>query len=89
MDYYTEVKAMLFSILEDEEDNDGDDDGHDKPLQLMVVASAAKALGMAWTRNEQVQSEYHRLVLQVVHKNQVQGINISCKPCQGKIRLNL
>ncbi|KAF9363389.1 hypothetical protein BGX34_004264 [Mortierella sp. NVP85] len=58
MDYYTEVKAMLFSVLEDEEDNDGgDDDGHDKPLQLMVMASAAKALGMAWTRNEQVQRQ--------------------------------
>jgi proteasome component ECM29 len=64
MDYYTEVKAMLFSVLDDEEDNDGgDDDGHDKPLQLMVMASAAKALGMAWTRNEQVQSEYNGLVL--------------------------
>ncbi|KAK3816198.1 MAG: proteasome stabiliser-domain-containing protein [Benniella sp.] len=58
MDYYTEVKAMLFSVLEDEEDNDGgDDDGHDKPLQLMVMASAAKALGMAWTRSEEVQRQ--------------------------------
>lgn len=58
VDSYMEVKAMLFSVLEDEDDNDGDDDAHDKPLQLMVMASAAKALGMAWTRNEELQSEY-------------------------------
>ncbi|KAF9926921.1 proteasome component M29, partial [Modicella reniformis] len=57
VDYYTEVKEMLFSVLEDNDD-DGDDEGHDKPLQLMVMASAAKALGMVWTRNVQLQEQH-------------------------------
>ncbi|KAG0238428.1 hypothetical protein BGX31_003302 [Mortierella sp. GBA43] len=57
VDYYTEVKEILFSVIEDEDDNEGDDE-HDKPLQLMVIASAAKALGMAWTRNEELQRQH-------------------------------
>lgn len=69
VDYYTEVKAMLFSVLDDEDDMDADDDAHDKPLQLMVMASAAKALGMTWTRNEQFQSECaYRYLCSVTNK---------------------
>lgn len=54
VDYYLEVKSMLFTILENKEDEDEDEE-HDKPLQLMVMASAAKAVGLAWTRNAQLQ----------------------------------
>ncbi|KAF9912670.1 hypothetical protein EC991_009406 [Linnemannia zychae] len=57
VDYYVEVKAMLFAILENKEDEDEDEE-HDKPLQLMVMASAAKAIGMAWTRNAQLQEQH-------------------------------
>ncbi|KAG0376841.1 hypothetical protein BGX24_007138 [Mortierella sp. AD032] len=56
VDYYVEVKPMLFTILENKEDEDEDEE-HDKPLQLMVMASAAKAVGMAWTRNAQMQEQ--------------------------------
>ncbi|KAF9191921.1 hypothetical protein BGZ51_006479 [Haplosporangium sp. Z 767] len=58
VDYYLEVKDLLFKVLENEEDDDGDDEEHDKPLQLMVMASAARALGMAWTRSAQKQEQY-------------------------------
>ncbi|KAG0278438.1 hypothetical protein BGZ95_004007 [Linnemannia exigua] len=57
VDYYVEVKSMLFTILENKEDEDEDEE-HDKPLQLMVMASAAKAVGMAWTRNAQMQEQH-------------------------------
>lgn len=55
VDYYVEVKSMLFTILENKEDEDGEDEEMEKPLQLVVMASAAKALGLAWTRNPQLQ----------------------------------
>lgn len=55
VDYYVEVKSMLFTILENKEDEDGEDEDMEKPLQLVVMASAAKALGLAWTRNPQLQ----------------------------------
>jgi proteasome component ECM29 len=48
---------MLFSILKNDGDNDEDDEEHDKPQQIMVKASAARALGMAWTRNAQLQGK--------------------------------
>lgn len=57
VDYYLEVKAMLFMILENNEDEDEDEE-HDKPLQLMVMASSAKAIGLAWTRNAQLQGTF-------------------------------
>ncbi|KAG0080886.1 hypothetical protein BGZ90_010926 [Linnemannia elongata] len=57
VDYYLEVKSMLFTILENKEDEDEDEE-HDKPLQLMVMASAAKAVGLAWTRNAQLQEQH-------------------------------
>ncbi|KAF9128817.1 hypothetical protein BGW39_004708 [Mortierella sp. 14UC] len=57
VDYYVEVKMMLFTILENKEDEDEEEE-HDKPLQLMVMASAAKAVGMAWTRNAQLQEQH-------------------------------
>ncbi|KFH67585.1 hypothetical protein MVEG_06317 [Podila verticillata NRRL 6337] len=57
IDYYQEVKQMLFTILENSDDEDEDEE-HDKPLQLMVMASAARALGMAWTTNAKLQAEH-------------------------------
>ncbi|GJJ74422.1 proteasome component ECM29 [Entomortierella parvispora] len=58
VDYYVEVKSMLFTILENKEDEDGEDEEMEKPLQLVVMASAAKALGLAWTRNPQLQAQH-------------------------------
>ncbi|KAF9155982.1 hypothetical protein BG015_007778 [Linnemannia schmuckeri] len=57
VDYYMEVRTMLFTILENKEDEDEDEE-HEKPLQLMVMASAAKAVGLAWTRNAQLQEQH-------------------------------
>ncbi|KAF9951012.1 hypothetical protein BGZ72_007436, partial [Mortierella alpina] len=58
LDYYLEVKSVLFDILEDKDNMDVDDDEHEKPLQLMVMASAARAAGMAWTRSAQMQEQH-------------------------------
>ncbi|KAG0347308.1 hypothetical protein BG005_000251 [Podila minutissima] len=57
IDYYQEVKQMLFTILENNDDEDEDEE-HDKPLQMMVMASAARALGMAWTTHAKLQAEH-------------------------------
>ncbi|KAG0232498.1 hypothetical protein BGW42_008118 [Actinomortierella wolfii] len=57
VDYYQEVKPILFKILrpsDDDSDMDEDDE-HAKPLQLMVLASAAKCLGLAWSVDAAVQ----------------------------------
>lgn len=56
IDYYQEVKQMLFTILENNDDEDEDEE-HDKPLQMMVMASAARALGMAWTTHAKLQGK--------------------------------
>ncbi|KAG0050379.1 hypothetical protein BGZ83_004844 [Gryganskiella cystojenkinii] len=58
VDYYVEVKSMLFTILENKEDEDGEDEEMEKPLQLVVMASAAKALGLSWTRNPLLQDQW-------------------------------
>ncbi|KAF8941099.1 hypothetical protein BGZ58_002205 [Dissophora ornata] len=74
VDYYLEVKPLLFSILENEEDSDGDDDELDKPLQIMVMASAARALGMAWTTNPQLQEQHSTEFVSHVCKALVRNI---------------
>ncbi|KAG0252530.1 hypothetical protein DFQ27_008011 [Actinomortierella ambigua] len=56
--YYQEAKPILFKILHPNTDDDSDmdvDDEHAKPLQLMVLASAAKCLGLAWSVDAAVQ----------------------------------
>ncbi|KAF9934512.1 hypothetical protein FBU30_001653 [Linnemannia zychae] len=73
VDYYQEVKSMLFSILENKEDEDEDEE-HDKPLQLMVMASAAKAIGMAWTRNAELQAQHSNEFVQKVCQALVRNI---------------
>ncbi|KAF9970442.1 putative E3 ubiquitin-protein ligase dtx2, partial [Actinomortierella ambigua] len=59
IDYYQEAKPILFKILKPNADEDSDmdvDDEHAKPLQLMVLASAAKCLGLVWSVDAGVQS---------------------------------
>ncbi|KAF9207217.1 hypothetical protein BGZ49_000941 [Haplosporangium sp. Z 27] len=74
VDYYVEVKSMLISILQDEGDDDGDDEEHDKPLQLMVMASAAKALGMSWTTNTQLQEQNSAEFVSCISKALVRNV---------------
>ncbi|KAG0371099.1 hypothetical protein BGZ54_000043 [Gamsiella multidivaricata] len=74
VEYYLETKPILIPILRNEDENDEDDDEHDKPLQTMVVASAARALGMSWTRNEQLQEQNSEEFVGVVSKALVRNI---------------
>ncbi|KAG0293348.1 hypothetical protein BGZ98_002211, partial [Dissophora globulifera] len=76
VDYYVEVKPMLFKILENDDDSDdgGDDDEHEKPLQLMVMASASRALGMAWTTHPQLQEQHSSEFVSIISKALVRNI---------------
>ncbi|KAG0202738.1 hypothetical protein BGX28_004843 [Mortierella sp. GBA30] len=74
VDYYLEVKPVLFGILEDKEDMDVDDDEHDKPLQLMVMASAARTSGMAWTTNAHVQEQHSSEFISVLSNALVSSV---------------
>ncbi|KAG0093814.1 hypothetical protein BGZ92_001559 [Podila epicladia] len=73
IDYYQEVKQMLFTILENNDDEDEDEE-HDKPLQLMVMASAARALGMAWTTHSKLQAEHSSEFVSYVCKALIRNI---------------
>ncbi|KAF9430239.1 hypothetical protein BGZ94_007776 [Podila epigama] len=58
IDFYFEVKTTLLSLIKDDDADEDDDDEHNKPLQLMVMASAGRALGRSWTRTAKHQAEY-------------------------------
>ncbi|KAF9962710.1 hypothetical protein BGZ70_007955 [Mortierella alpina] len=74
LDYFLEVKSVLFEVLEDKDDMDVDEDEHEKPLQLMVMASAARAAGMAWTASAQMQEQCSSEFAAVLSKALVHNI---------------
>ncbi|KAF9434869.1 hypothetical protein BGZ76_007269 [Entomortierella beljakovae] len=69
VDYYLEVKPILMAIIQNDDEDSGDDEEHDKPLQLMVMASAARALGMAWSTNAQIQEQHSAEFVECVSKS--------------------
>ncbi|CAO3572429.1 unnamed protein product [Mortierella alpina] len=74
LDYFLEVKSVLYDVLEDKDDMDIDEDEHEKPLQLMVMASAARAAGMAWTTSAQMQEQCSSEFAAVLSKALVHNI---------------
>ncbi|KAF9277423.1 hypothetical protein BGZ68_009310 [Mortierella alpina] len=74
LEYFPEVKSVLFDVLEDKGEMDVDEDEHEKPLQLMVMASAARAAGMAWTSNAQMQEQYSSEFVAVLSRALIHNI---------------
>ncbi|KAF9574748.1 hypothetical protein EC968_005534 [Mortierella alpina] len=74
LEYFLEVKSVLYDVLEDKDNMDVDEDEHEKPLQLMVMASAARAAGMAWTRSAQMQEQCSSEFVAVLSKTLIHNI---------------
>ncbi|KAF9918544.1 hypothetical protein BX616_007987 [Lobosporangium transversale] len=74
LDFYSEVKSILIPIVENEGDSDGDDEEQGKPLQLIIMANAAKTLGMAWTTDVHSQEQYSEEFVSCVCKALVRNV---------------
>lgn len=58
LDIYEEVKDFLIELATETQDPNEmeEDDSNERPLFLLVKASAMKCLGLVWSKNKNVQS---------------------------------